>query len=192
MDLRQFPLVIETDGRDARERIRMAAEADGEAGFTLVEVVVALTILLLVAIAFIPLFIYITQGSQASRMRVAATAVATGVMEEIRALPYDRVGTVGGNPAGDIEPVRQEMINGVKATVKVRVWWVDDFGDDEDSISYDCKKVQVTVTAPGFTGKVVEVADIRSLVAREAGEAAYPVVISRYLSPRIGMERIFR
>ena len=107
-------------------------------------------------------------------MRVAATAVATGVIEEIRALPYDRVGTVGGNPAGDIEPVRQEMINGVKATVKVRVWWVDDSDNDEDSISYGCKKVQVTVTAPGFTGKVVEVVDIRSLVAREAGEAAYP------------------
>lgn len=177
MDSRQFPLVIETDGRDARKRIRMAAEADGEAGFTLVEVVVALTILLLVAMAFIPLYIYITQGSQANRMRVAATAVATGVIEEIRALPYDRVGTVGGNPAGDIEPVRQEMINGVKATVKVRVWWVDDPSNDKDGndpIPCDYKKVQVTVTAPGFTGKVVEVADIRSLVAREAGEAAYP------------------
>lgn len=151
----------------------------GEAGFTLVEIMMSLTLLLIMALAFIPLFIYVTEGSQTNRVRVAATAIATGVIEEIRALPYDRVGTVGGNPAGVLEPEREVEINGVKATVKVRVWWVDDPSDDDehgrDPIPYDYKRVQVTVESPSlFTGKIVRTADIRTLAALEGEEEAYP------------------
>jgi prepilin-type N-terminal cleavage/methylation domain-containing protein len=76
-------------------------------GFTMVELVIALTLLLLVALSFVPMFVYISEGSQNNRARLIALKLASSKIEEIRALPYDQIGTVGGGsgrcntPGGD-------------------------------------------------------------------------------------------
>ncbi|HBI27598.1 MAG TPA: hypothetical protein DDY25_07725, partial [Peptococcaceae bacterium] len=59
-------------------------------GFTLVELIVALTLLLVVALAFVPMFVYVSEGSQNNRARLIALKLASSKIEEIRALPYDR------------------------------------------------------------------------------------------------------
>lgn len=155
-----------------------AVQVRARGGFTLVEVVVALTLLLVASLAFAPLYVYISQKSQDNQARLAATSIAAGLVEEIRGLPYDQIGTVGGNPAGVIEPEKKVFINGIEALVRTRIFWVDDPSDNDsngkDPIPYDYKRVRVTVSAPGlFTGRVVQVADIRTLAALEGEEEVF-------------------
>ena len=143
-----------------------------QSGFTLVEMIIAITLLLLVALSFIPMFVFISEASQNKRVRLIALKLASSKIEEIRALPYDQVGTVEGNPKGVIPQEEKVDIEGIEFTVKTRIWWVDDPSDNDasghDPLPYDYKKVQVTVTSPSlFTGEVVKTADISTLVAKE-------------------------
>ncbi|MGC7847697.1 type IV pilus modification PilV family protein [Desulforudis sp. 1088] len=147
-------------------------------GFTLVEVLVALTLLTVVTVAFVPLFVYISEGSQANRARLVATKLAANIIEDIRALPYSQVGLAGGNPSGNIQPTTTVTVGGVNYTVQTRIWWVNDPADDSsgtDPIPYDYKRVRVSVSAPSvFTGEVVQTTEIHTLVSLEGEEEAFP------------------
>lgn len=137
-------------------------------GFTLVEVLVAVVVLLITATAFVPLYVYIAEATQADKARLVATALAGGVMEEMRALPYDEVGTIGGNPAGSFPQTETRKIGIIDYTIETRVWWVE--AEDKAGVDHPTayKRVQITVKAPSiFTGQVVEKEDFRSLVAFE-------------------------
>jgi prepilin-type N-terminal cleavage/methylation domain-containing protein len=148
-------------------------------GFTMVELVIALTLLLLVALSFVPMFVYISEGSQNNRVRLIALKLASSKIEEIRALPYDQIGTVGGNPAGVILQEEKKDINGITFTIKTDISWLDDPYDDDgsgyDPFPDDYKRVKVTVESPSlFTGSVVKTADINTLVAEEGEEKVRP------------------
>ncbi|MDR9757900.1 MAG: carboxypeptidase-like regulatory domain-containing protein [Thermoanaerobacterales bacterium] len=148
-------------------------------GFTLVEMLIALTLLLLVALSFIPMFVYISEASQNNRVRLIALKLASSKIEEIRALPYEQVGTIGGNPKGVIPREESVDIEGITFTVKTNIWWVDDPSDNDasgnDPLPYDYKRVQVTVTSLSlFTGEVVKTAEISTLASLEGEEEAYP------------------
>ncbi|MFZ5897815.1 MAG: type IV pilus modification PilV family protein [Bacillota bacterium] len=147
-------------------------------GFTLVEVLVALTVLTIVAVAFVPLFTFVAEGTQANRARLVATKLAASVIEEIRSLPYDQVGLIGGNPSGNIRPTVTLTVGGIDYTIQARIWWVDDPSDDSggsDPIPYDYKRVRVSVSAPSaFTGTVMETAEIHTLVSLEGEEEVFP------------------
>ncbi|MEW6276059.1 MAG: type II secretion system protein [Bacillota bacterium] len=159
--------------------MRNRAQTGDQGGLTLVEILVALTILLITVVAFVPLFVYISEGSQANRARLTAQLLAASVIEEIRALPYDHIGTVGGNPDGAVEHETTVNIEGRDYTVRTDIWWVDDESDNDaggnDTIPYDYKRVRVTVAAPGFfTGAVTITEDIRTLASLEGEEEAFP------------------
>ena len=74
----------------------------GEAGFTLVELVVAMVITLVVMSALLGLFVSSLATVTQSKQRQSSAALATQTMERLRALPYDTVtvGTVTAPPAG--------------------------------------------------------------------------------------------
>lgn len=152
--------------------------AASEGGFTLVEILVALTLLLIASVAFVPLFVYVAEASDANQAQLVATNLANSVVEQIRALPYEDVGTVGGNPAGVIPHERTETVGGRTYTIRTDIWWVNDPSDDaggNDPIPYDYKRVRVTVTAPGlFAGSVTTSLDIRTLVSLEGEEEVFP------------------
>jgi prepilin-type N-terminal cleavage/methylation domain-containing protein len=148
-------------------------------GFTMVELVIALTLLLLVALSFVPMFVYISEGSQNNRARLIALKLASSKIEEIRALPYDKIGTVGGDPAGVIPQEETKTIDNINFTIKTNIWWVDDPSDNDasghDPLPYDYKRVKVAVESPSmFTGKVVKTAKIDTLASMEGEEEAYP------------------
>jgi prepilin-type N-terminal cleavage/methylation domain-containing protein len=121
-------------------------------GFTMVELVIALTLLLLVALSFVPMFVYISEGSQNNRARLIALKLASSKIEEIRALPYDKIGTVGGDPAGVIPQEETKTIDNINFTIKTNIWWVDDPSDNDasghDPLPYDYKRVKVAVESP--------------------------------------------
>jgi prepilin-type N-terminal cleavage/methylation domain-containing protein len=152
----------------------------GQEGFTLVEILVALAVLLVTALAFTPLFVYISEASQANRTRFIAAELAAGVLEQIRGLPSGRIGVQGGNPGGPIPHEQVISRDGRTFTVRTDIWWVDDPSDGTaeegtDPIPYDYKQVRVSVSAPGlFTGQVVRTAEFRSLASLEGEEEAFP------------------
>lgn len=151
-------------------------------GFTLAEILVAISVLLIILVAAAPLFVHIVQASQANKIRLEATRLAGSEIERIRALPYKDVGNIGGSPHGVIERERAIVLNGVAFTVTTDVWWWDDPSDQiggagpgTDRIPYDYKRVRVSVTAPGlFTGAVVAQQDLDTLTSMEGAEEAFP------------------
>ena len=71
-----------------------------DAGFTLVELIVAMVITLIVITALIGVFVSSLTGVALAKQRQAATSLATGVMEQIRALDYGTLSA--GMPCSDL------------------------------------------------------------------------------------------
>ena len=67
------------------------ARRRGAAGFTLVELIVAVAISLVVLTCMIPLFVNVEAKAAGDQMRVEALAVAQDRLEKIRALPFDQI-----------------------------------------------------------------------------------------------------
>jgi prepilin-type N-terminal cleavage/methylation domain-containing protein len=67
-----------------------------DAGFTLVELLVAMTVTLVVMSALLGVFVQSLKTVSEAKQRQAATGLATRVLEQLRALPYDTVTGVGG------------------------------------------------------------------------------------------------
>jgi len=95
-------------------------------GFTLVEIVVALLIIFILVIGFVPMYEYIGQAMNNNKYRQVATGLANSVIEEMRALPYivkdpgtgqvvndpdiPQLGIQGGNPPGSIPATQTRVI----------------------------------------------------------------------------------
>jgi len=67
-----------------------------ERGFSLVEILVAFTLLLVFAAAIPPLFNVAAKTTQINRAKTIATNIANEEIEKIRNLSYDEVGTNPG------------------------------------------------------------------------------------------------
>lgn len=151
-------------------------------GFTLVEIVVALLIIFILVIGFVPMYEYIGQAMNNNKYRQVATGLANSVIEEMRALPYivkdpgtgqvvndpdiPQLGIQGGNPPGSIPATQTRVIDGKTYTLNTRVFWV---AKDGNPAAY--KKVEVTIESPGaFIGHVTTTSEFYTLAAQE-GEA---------------------
>jgi prepilin-type N-terminal cleavage/methylation domain-containing protein len=146
-------------------------------GFTLIELLVALAILAVAAAAFVPAFTYIAQANQQNKVRMTASSIAAGVVEEIRALPYDSIGTSGGNPSGSIPQTQTVSAGGILFTVETQITWGSSkttkvvAGVDPENV-VALKNIRVIVKAPGaFTGAAEKVDEINSIASRESEEA---------------------
>ena len=79
-------------------------------GFTLVETIISITIIILAAAAILPLILYSSQSTYSNQNLITANNLASSVMEEIRSLDFDSIGTVDGNPEGLIEKDRKSVV----------------------------------------------------------------------------------
>lgn len=147
-------------------------------GFGMVEMLVGLSILFIISLAFIPLTTFVAEATQSNKSRLVATELATSEIERVRMLPYHSIGNVGGNPEGPMEREKTVILNGVTYTVTTDIWWLDDTSDDtggSDSIPYDYKRVKIAVSAPGyFSGSVTTTMDINTLSSLDGEEEAFP------------------
>ncbi|MFA6474749.1 MAG: carboxypeptidase regulatory-like domain-containing protein [Patescibacteria group bacterium] len=117
-------------------------------GFTLVETLVALAIALLFIFAIYGLLSSTLKIVGDDRSRSVALGIARKKLEQIKNLPYDSVGTVGGVPSGTIEPTETEALNNVDYTVTTSIQYVDDPYDElapTDLLNTDYKTVHITV-----------------------------------------------
>lgn len=134
-------------------------------GFTLVEILVGIGLIIIVFSSLFGAFILGMKIVNQSRAQVTAITLANAKIEEIRNLPYKDVGTIGGVPPGLISEIEEVTQNRINFTIKTTVIYVDDPFDGlmpEDLLSKDYKRVRVKVSWPGFIigGKISLVTDV--------------------------------
>jgi len=120
-----------------------------EEGFGLIEMVMATTLFLCVSAPLVGVLLASVAQQKLSRERTLATQAAQTAIESIRALPYNSVGTVNGNPAGTVaasQPANQYGIPGLDANVTTRISFMDDAPSTAYRTRADYKRVVVTVT----------------------------------------------
>ncbi len=144
-------------------------------GFTLIEILVGTSILVIVIIGLYGLFQLGIKTAGQSKARITATSLANQKIEIAKNLPYNDIGTIGGIPSGDI--IETEIItrNNIEYTVKTTVSYVDDPADGltpSDLVPNDYKKVKVKVSWPSFLGgELILITDIapKGLETTEGG-----------------------
>lgn len=127
-------------------------------GFTLIEVIIGVTIFLMVAGSIYQAFSLLVKTARLSRLKVTATLIANEQLEIARNLPYAQIGIPGGIPSGEI--LQQQTIekNGASFQVITTVRNVDDpfdgvlGGNPNDIAPADYKKVEIDVSCPGCGG----------------------------------------
>jgi prepilin-type N-terminal cleavage/methylation domain-containing protein len=121
-------------------------------GFTLVETLVSVALLLLFFAALVSIYQIVIDLVGESRVRILATALASEKMEEIRNLSYDDIGTIGGIPTGVLEQSTSELVQGQTFVIETTVIYIDDPFDSQaptDVISTDYKRIRVAVSWGG-------------------------------------------
>ncbi|MBP8820290.1 MAG: prepilin-type N-terminal cleavage/methylation domain-containing protein [Syntrophomonadaceae bacterium] len=160
-----------------------------ESGFTLVEIMAAMVILLLIVTACFPLFTMATKTTHENRARLTANELAKRELERVLAQV-----TPSNYVSEDDDPDIAPLKTGISATyyfdnngdpIDTRddssrfarfeackiVQWIDDDADGvhpADKFPFDYKVLIIEVSSPSlFTGKVNKQADFKTFVARE-------------------------
>ncbi|MCC6223488.1 MAG: carboxypeptidase regulatory-like domain-containing protein [Thermoleophilia bacterium] len=118
----------------------------GEAGITLVEMLIASALLLVIATALGTVLTSSIASHRLSREKTIADEVALQEIESIRRLPYDSVGVVSGNPPGTVTPVKTVSVRGLDASVSIQITYVNDPTPTSYATAANYKRVVVTVT----------------------------------------------
>ena len=123
-------------------------------GVTLIETIIGIGVFVLVAGGLYSSYLGLLRLTQVSRIRVAATAVATQYLEVVRNLPYASVGVQSGIPVGVLPTQQNATRDGFAFVVRYTVRNVDDpfdgtiGGTPHDTTPADYKQVTVEVTCP--------------------------------------------
>lgn len=109
----------------------MTKRRAGEAGFTLVELTVAMVVISIVVVAFFGLFISLVHSTVIAKRRAVALTLATNQMEYLKSLPYDNLAVQGGSivATSPLPATDNKTVNGVKYTVTTSITYVDDAYD---------------------------------------------------------------
>ena len=141
------------------------------AGFSLMEMMITLTIIVIVSASLIPLMFFMSNSSNRNQNVITANNLASGRMEEIRAVSYDAVGTAGGNPSGTFPQAEQVDVDGVRYTVETRISWSAAAGKSAEVNPAAFKDVSITVKGPNpFSGKTAVLAELFSTFSRDGEE----------------------
>ena len=117
----------------------------GESGFALIETVTAITLFAFVAAAISGLLMSGTVAVRFASQRTLAEQAAAAQIDTIRALGYGAIGTVNGNPGGNL-PVTSSVPGLPGTTQTLQVTWVNDPAPTAYVSYADYKRVTVAIT----------------------------------------------
>ena len=117
-------------GRSLEARLRgVLAALRVESGLGLVEAVIAMTIFIIASTALSDVLTSSVNAHGFALQQTLAQEAADAQIENIRALPYDSVGTSGGNPPGSIAVTQSTAsvgVTGLAGTISTDVNYVGD------------------------------------------------------------------
>ncbi|NIA18309.1 MAG: prepilin-type N-terminal cleavage/methylation domain-containing protein, partial [Actinobacteria bacterium] len=125
-----------------------------QTGFTLIEVIVSVAILVVLALGIFSLILLSLRITADNKYYVEAIEIANQKMEQIRNLPYSEVGVQGGMPGGSIPQVETISREGT-FTVNTYVTYYDDpydGSDGNDAVITDYKIATIKVSWIGKFG----------------------------------------
>src|SRR4051812_31606271 len=132
-------------------RCRRALAREG--GFTLIEMLMAMSLLLIVSTPLVTVMATGIVTNKFSRERTLAEQLTARKVEQIRSLTYDQVGTPNGNPPGAITTPDHLNLAGIgaadagdQATLTTQVAYVNDPTPTGFVSQANYKKVTLTVT----------------------------------------------
>jgi len=144
-------------------------------GIGLIEVVVSTALLVVIFVGFLGVLQLGTRLATDNKSRTSALSLSLERMEYIHSLKYSYIGTVGGNPAGNLVVSEPITLNGVHFTRRTYIVYVDDPKDglgasDTNGITNDYKRIKVEtswVGPKGISRKSSLVSDITPLLIEQ-------------------------
>jgi hypothetical protein len=127
-----------------REAMRRSTIVTDESGVTIIELMVSSAILFIAAIGVVAALTFSASASAQSAQRSAALDLATFKLEQARSIAYDKVGTVNGNPDGDLLEVDPPVGSAARAD-GFRIYTEVDWSRDSSSGAAEYKNVKITV-----------------------------------------------
>jgi hypothetical protein len=128
--------------REAMRRPTMIAD---DSGVTIIELMVASAILFIAAVGVVAALTFSASASAQSARRSAALDLATFRLEKARSIAYDKVGTVNGNPDGDL--LEEDPPPGTAARADgFRIYTEVDWSRDASSGAAEYKNIKITVS----------------------------------------------
>jgi prepilin-type N-terminal cleavage/methylation domain-containing protein len=127
-------------------------------GFSLVETIVAIAILVAVGVGVYGGFAAVAKGAAAAKVQNGALALANERLEIVRGMDYADIGVVGGAPAGKIARVENFVRGAIDYELTTTVRSIDlEFdgtigGTPNDTAPADQKLVEVAVTCAACRG----------------------------------------
>jgi type II secretory pathway pseudopilin PulG len=121
-------------------------------GFTLIETLISVGLLVLVSVSFMRVYTVILRASQNLRLQNIATFIANSEMEIIRNLPYADVGVSGSIPDGVLADSKTVTYNGINFLVIPTIRNIDDpfdgtiGGTPNDLSPADSKLVELEIS----------------------------------------------
>ena len=118
------------------------------AGFTLIEIVVAVFILAILAFSVSQLFLSMIKGITYFRERTTISSLADQYLEIARNIPYSQIGTMAGNPPGSLPDEANPLVvnfGGVDYKIYYVVRFIDDPADGTAPNDTDYKQVKLYV-----------------------------------------------
>ncbi|TAK58819.1 prepilin-type N-terminal cleavage/methylation domain-containing protein [Patescibacteria group bacterium] len=120
-------------------------------GMTLIEVVVAVSLMLVIFLGFFGAYAASATLVQSIASRTNASALIAGTIEYARGLPYASVGTVGGTPSGVLVSTESRLVNNIPYTLRTVVSYKDDPANGAGAGDYKVMKVEAIWNIRGFS-----------------------------------------
>ncbi|HSX33265.1 MAG TPA: prepilin-type N-terminal cleavage/methylation domain-containing protein [Candidatus Saccharimonadales bacterium] len=104
---------------------------DNQAGFTIVELSVAVVIIGMIVISTMGLYLSLVQSATHTERKAVALTLATNQIEYLKSLPYNNLAVAGGSiiSSNPLPATATQTLNGVKYTVHTDIDYVDDSYD---------------------------------------------------------------
>ena len=142
-------------------------EKNSSKGFTFVDVLVGISLMLIIFISIFGAFQLASKMILLSKYKIAATSIANEDIEKIRNLVYPSVGIVDGvlpTAVGILSSTSTVNLNNVDFFIERKIEYISDEADGTggaDTCDLDYKRVEIRVSWPGrFSGEIKMVTDI--------------------------------
>jgi Tfp pilus assembly protein PilV len=146
--------------REAR-RAGRAEGARGEAGFTILETVIALFVMLLVGLGAVAFFVYSTTFNSGASDRARALAIAQQKMEALRAADYSTFTNISSNAA-----YNGTVTSGSTTAADPRTFTVTTTATDDPTVSNSRQKIITVTVTPKAAGWSAGSVTLRSTRAK--------------------------